>query len=87
MSMTVSELIKHLQTLPQDLSIVELWDEGGTYHDKEMLPVVIEIVKSNNSLSYGGKEWTDVDNDWGYDCETGEHAPLEVYSRRSVVRL
>jgi len=85
--MKVADIVKHLQSLPQDLDVVELWDEGGTYHDKTMLPVVMEIVKSNNCLSYGGKEWTNVDNDWGVDEETGEHIPLEVYERRTVVKV
>ena len=85
--MKVADLIKHLQSLPQHLDVVELWDEGGTYYDKERLPVIIDIVKSNNSLSYGGKKWTDADNDWGVDKETGEDVPFEVYDRRTVVKL
>lgn len=85
--MKVSDLVKHLRLLDQNLDVVEFWDEGGTYHDKERLPVVMEIVKSNNCLSYGGKEWTSSENDWGTDNETGEHIPFEIYDRRTVVKL
>ena len=85
--MKVADLVNYLKSLPQDLDVVELWDEGGTYHNKNMVPVVMEIVKSNNSLSYGGKEWTSTSNDWGVDEETGEHIPFEVYERRTVVKL
>ena len=79
--MTVADIVKHLLTLPQDLTVVGLWDEGGTYHDRDRMPEVKEIVKSNNSHSYGGEEWTDAANDWA--DEDGE--PFEVYERRTVV--
>ena len=29
----VEDLVKHLQTLPQTLPVMELWDEGGTFHN------------------------------------------------------
>jgi hypothetical protein len=89
MSITVRDLVKHLQTLPQDLDLVTLWDEGGTYHYLKTLPKVIDMVKSNNCLSYGGKEWTD-DAGWGGELnpETDEYdEEYKVYERRTVVRL
>jgi len=71
--MTVKELIKYLQELPPDLPVVQLWDEGGTYHDMQFLPVVKEIVKSTSPLSHGGKEWTDF------------HRNHKVFAKKTVV--
>ena len=72
--MTVAALVEHLQTLPQDLVVVELWDEAATYSSKQFFPKVKEIVKSSSPLSYRGKEWTDDDNEGA-----------EIYERRKVV--
>jgi len=54
----VKDLIEHLTALPQDLPVMKLWDEGGTYHPRVDVPAIKEIVKSNSSLSYD-TEWVD----------------------------
>ena len=84
--MKVGELVKHLQMLPQDLTVVGLWDEGGTYHDTKYLPQEIDIVKSNHCMSYGGKEWTDIYG-YGERQDNGEWAEEIIYEKRHVVKL
>jgi len=83
--MKVKELIAHLQKLPPKLSVFQLWDEGGTYHEKTDIPKEQDIVKSNNCCSYGGKEWTD-DRGWGEDEEGNSGKEFyKVFERRKVV--
>lgn len=72
-TMTVADLVKYLQTLPQDLVVVELWDEACTYSNKQFYPEVKEIVKSSGPLSFGGSEWTEADED------------DEIFEKRTVV--
>ena len=82
--MKVCELIEHLKKLPQELVVVGLYDEGGTYHDRTEIPVELTIVKSNNPLSYDGKEWT-VIHGWGERDGDGGYTKEIIHEQRKVV--
>jgi len=75
--MKLKELSEHLKTLPQDLPVMELWDEGGIYLDKEKLSQVIEVVKSKNPLSHG-EEWVKYED---FDAD------YEIFERRKIIAL
>ena len=53
--MTVSDLIAHLQTLPQDLEVWSVWDESGEYTPAAEPPGRIDTIVYGPV--YGGKCW------------------------------
>jgi hypothetical protein len=43
---TVSDLIEHLKTLPQNMEVWDFWDESGEYWPCEKMPVRIDLINS-----------------------------------------
>ena len=75
--MKLKKWIEHLQTLPQDLSVMEFSDEFGIYSEKEKLSRVIEVVKSEATMSHG-EEWVEYED---FDAD------YKIFERRQVIDI
>ncbi len=63
--LTVRQVIEHLKTLPQDMEVYHLWDEGGTYHPvtSTKMAAHIEAIVFRKPKYWSGKEWFSAENE------------------------